>query len=129
VQATAIAPEPLAGTTTGTLRAALERALALGGRPVHRLGSAGTSVTFTIAGSDAATLLLDRHPPMICGGDEPAEIAIDLAEEQGERFLCGELTLPTDVLMGAVATRGPVRRYLALDPVLRALLARVAAED
>jgi hypothetical protein len=109
------------------LRAALERALALGGRPVHRLGSAGTSVTFCVDGEPpaAVTLLLDRHPPVVVSGDEAAEIAIHLSSEQAIAFIRGELILPNEIMSGAVGARGPVRRYLGADPVLRALLLRV----
>jgi len=108
------------------LRAALERAVAFGGRPVYRLGSARTSVTFSVEGHpDAAvTLLLDRHPPEVLSGDEPAEVAIDFSREQAEVFVRGELILPNEIMAGAVLARGPVRSYLRADPVLRALLVR-----
>lgn len=108
------------------LRAALERAIAFGGRSVHRLGSARTSVTFSIDGHpDAAvTLLLDRHPPEVVPGHEPAEVAIEFSREQAEAFLRGELVLPNEIMAGAVLARGPVRSYLRTDPVLRALLVR-----
>ena len=111
------------------LRAALGRALELGGRPVHRLGSAGTSVTFAIDDEPdpVVTLLLDRHPPEIRPGNEPAEVAIAFSRDQARAFLRGELILPNEILSGAVGTRGPVRRYLVADPVLRGLLARVRA--
>ena len=109
------------------LRPCIERALALGGRPVHRLGSAGTSVTFRVLPSEelSVTLLLDRHPPEVVDGSEPAEITIELDGDQAERFARGELVLPNCILRGEVACRGPVRKYLTLDPILRALLARV----
>ncbi|HEX6391787.1 MAG TPA: hypothetical protein VFZ89_20135, partial [Solirubrobacteraceae bacterium] len=60
------------------LHVALERALALGGRAVHRLGSAHTSVTYEILDEEGAavTLLLDRHPPVVVNGEEPAEVTI-----------------------------------------------------
>jgi len=112
------------------LPSALERALAFGGRPVHRLGSAGTSVTFAVvADPTAVTLLLDRHPPVVRGGEDPAEITIELSREQALCFLRGELKLPTEILSGTVTFRGPVRRYLGFDPVLRALLARGAGRE
>jgi hypothetical protein len=116
-----------ASDVAAELRSALGRALALGGRPVHRLGSAGTSVTFCVGGDPAAavTLLLDRHPPVVVSGDEAAEIAIHLSPEQAAAFVRGELILPNEIMSGAVGARGPVRRYLGADPVLRALLLRV----
>jgi len=61
------------------LRERLERALKAGGRPVDRLGGAETSVTFKISGGEETiTLLLDRQPPEVVDGDEPAEITIEL---------------------------------------------------
>lgn len=116
-----------ASDVADALHAALERAIALGGRPVHRLGSAGTSVTFEVGGNaaDAVTLLLDRHPPAVHPGEEAAEITIHLTVEQGIAFTQGELILPNALMSGAVSASGPVRRYLGADPVLRALLGRV----
>jgi len=108
------------------LTAALEAALALGGRPVYRLGSAHTSVTYEILGEDGAavTLLLDRHPPEVVDGDEPAEVTISFTSAQAVRFLRGEMILPNELLAGNVASRGPVRRYLRVDPILRGLFGR-----
>lgn len=114
-------------TSRGTdLRPCIERALGLGGRPVHRLGSAGTSVTFRVLPAEelSVTLLLDRRPPAVVDGSEPAEITIELDADQAHRFSRGELVLPNCILRGEVACRGPVRRYLAFDPILRALLGR-----
>lgn len=113
------------------LRGSLERAFDLGGRRVHRLGSAKTSVTFEVDGSAerSITLLLDRHPPEIADGAEDAEITIELSGEQADRFARGELVLPNCLLRGEVASRGPVRKYLALDPILRSLLARAHDAD
>jgi hypothetical protein len=109
---------------TGGLRASLERALAMGGRPVHRLGGAGTSVTFHVAGGESVTLLLDRRPPVVAPAGEPAESTVHLDAEQARQFARGELVLPNCLLSGTVDARGPIRKYLALDPVMRALLAR-----
>ncbi len=110
------------------LRESVERALDLGGRPVHRLGSAGTSVTFLVVEAEemSLTLLLDRHPPEVVDGSEPAEITIELTPEQAARFARGELILPNCILRGEVPCRGPVRKYLAFDPILRALLGRAS---
>jgi hypothetical protein len=35
----------------------------------------------------------------------------------------GQLNIPCEALSGAVRYRGPVRKYLTVDPVLRHLLA------
>lgn len=108
------------------LREAVERALGLGGRPVLRLGSAGTSVRFVVGGDvgGAVTVLLDRHPPVVVNGGEPAEITIELDVGQAELFAGGRLVLPNCLLRGEVGCRGPVRKYLGFDPILRALLGR-----
>jgi hypothetical protein len=111
------------------LRDSLERALELGGRGVDRLGAAGTSVTFEVAGAESVTLLLDRRPPVVTGGDEPAEITVEFDADQAALFASGELVLPNAVLRGEVACSGPVRKYLALDPIVRALLGRANAPE
>lgn len=91
-----------------------------------RLGRAGTSVAFRI-GDDAvssATLLLDRQPPEVRDGSEPAEVIIELTHDAAARFLRGELVLGTAIYSGLVTCRGPVRRYLGVDPILRGRLLR-----
>jgi hypothetical protein len=121
-------PEPTDAPTDAAseLVSALQHALALGGRPVYRLGSAHTSVTYEIVDEDGAavTLLLDRHPPAIVDGNEPAEVTIAFTRAQAVRFLRGEMILPNELLAGNVTARGPVRRYLRVDPILRGLFAR-----
>lgn len=101
-------------------------ALELGGSAVHRLGPAGTSARFVVAGADerSVTLLLDRQPPQVVRGQEPAEIRIDFDTEQATLFSKGELIVPNCIVGGEVSYRGPVRKYLRVDPILRALLAR-----
>lgn len=113
---------------TASLRAALERALQGDEHRVRRLQHAGTSVRFRIAGSDAAvTLLLDRAPAQIELSGGPAEIEIELTEQQLRQFITGDLPMPAAVVGGAVAVRGPIRKYLTVDPIIRGLLAEVAA--
>ncbi|XAY07340.1 hypothetical protein DSM112329_04221 [Paraconexibacter sp. AEG42_29] len=70
-----------------------------------------------------ATLLLDRHPPAVTGDDEPGQVALDLTPEQAEAYRSGRLNVPNEAFSGAITFRGPVRLYLAVDPVLRHLLA------
>ena len=112
---------------SGHLRRALLRAIESGegSRAVHRLGSAATSVTFHIEGHGRVTLLLDRRPPMLTD-DEPGEITIELDVDQARRFSAGELVLSNHLLQGTVIAWGPVRKYLAVDPIVRALLTRSA---
>ena len=116
------------GVTAGDsgLRARVERALERGDRSVRRLSSAGTSVNLRCPErpGDSVTLLLDRDPPEIAGGDEPAEIVIELTARQADLFVAGELVLPTEIAAGRVAYHGPVRKFMAVAPVLRHLLAQ-----
>jgi hypothetical protein len=100
-------------------------------RAALRLSSANTSVTFTCAGhpGEGVTLLLDRRPPAVVGEDEPAEIGIELTEEQCARFAAGQLVLSTAIVAGLVTYRGPVRKFMAVAPILRGLLTRLRAEQ
>ncbi len=113
------------------LRDSLQRALLTEGNAVRRLSSAGTSVTFLVVDAPelSVTLLLDRDPPEVADASQPAEITIELVEEQADRLARGELPLPTCMHRGDVAFSGPVRRYLPFDPVLRALLARQSGNE
>jgi hypothetical protein len=109
------------------LRDRLTSALGTDDPRINRLGVAGTSVCFQVAHDpeQSATVLLDRVPPAVLAGDEPAEITIELDEAQAERLARGGLSLPPALLAGQIAYRGPVRKYLMVDPVLRALLADI----
>jgi putative sterol carrier protein len=78
---------------------------------------------------EAATLMLDRRPPELADGDEPADVVIELSPDQAVRFLKGHLALPAAVLAGKVAAYGEVRKYLAVDPILRELLAGEKREE
>jgi hypothetical protein len=111
------------------LRRNLERVLASGDARLVRLSAAETSVSFrTRNAPDASvTILLDRHPPVLTDGDEPAEITIELTAAQARRLARGALLLPNALIGGEVAYTGPVRKYLAVDPVLRSLLAGLDA--
>lgn len=108
----------------GWLRDAVERALRGDERTSHRLAKAQTTVAFVVVDepTESVTVLLDRRPPQVAPDDEPAEVTFELTAAQAERFARGELHLPNAVLFGDVAAYGPVRKYLAKDPVLRALL-------
>jgi phospholipid/cholesterol/gamma-HCH transport system ATP-binding protein len=111
------------GNAEVSIRGALERALSSGLSGVRRLSYARTSVRFSVAGrGPEATLLLDREPPEVAGPDEPAEIEIVLSAEDVSDFVTGALPMPTGVLTGAVSSRGPIRKYLEVDPILRGLL-------
>lgn len=107
----------------------LAAVFASGDPRLARLSAADTSVLFQFVGAPQAsvTLLLDRHPPALAGGDEPAEIMLELTPEQGVQLLNGALAAPAALLAGRIPYRGPVRKYLAIHPVLRGLLTDLAA--
>jgi hypothetical protein len=115
------------GTTVLTDR--LKRVLASGDPRLERLSSAGTSVSFQITGAPHAsvTMLLDRRPPALARGHEPAEITLELTREQEAALARGRLSAPTALLGGKIPYRGPVRKYLAIHPVLSGLLADLDA--
>ncbi len=96
---------------------------------VQRLTASGTSLAVMVTERPEAsvTVLLDRTPPTVVRGIEPAEIAIELSLDAAVRFARGQLSLPTELMSGRIAYRGPVRKYLAVDPVLRSLLASLDA--
>lgn len=123
---------PAAGSEAGAahLRRNLERVLASGDARLIRLSAAETSVSFqTIDDPDASvTILLDRHPPVLADGHEPAEITIELTAAQATRLARGALLLPNALIAGDVRYTGPVRKYLAVDPVLRSLLAGLTTQ-
>jgi phospholipid/cholesterol/gamma-HCH transport system ATP-binding protein len=106
------------------LRGALERAVALTGPELRRVGHADTSVAFTVTGRPeaAATLVLDRHACHVVGGGTDAEVEIVLTAEQADAFAAGRLPMTAAVVADAVGVAGPVRRYLEVDIVLRRLL-------
>ena len=104
--------------------ARIVRALASPDPRIRRLAAAETSVTFVNldAPDDSVTLLLDRDPPVAAGGHEPAEITIEMSAKQYELFSRGAFSLPAALMAGQASYRGPVRKYLSVDPVLRGLL-------
>lgn len=109
------------------LRDRLERAFARPGPRLQRLAAAGTTVCFLVRGvPDAAvTLFLDRQPPCVISTAEPAEVTIELSPTQAGALARGTLSLPPALWAGEISFSGQVRRYLAVDPVLRAMLLEV----
>jgi hypothetical protein len=107
------------------LRRRLEAALDLEADDPRRLrlSVANTSVTFDVLGGESVTVLLDRNPPIVTDGSEPAEVTISLDPELADRFSQGAISLPPKLLAGAARCHGPVRKYLMVDAVLRGLLA------
>lgn len=119
---------PAAAESAGVLRAALARALASDSPAVGRLSYARTSVTFTIndpvtaSDTEQITLLLDRRPAELCRHPQPAEIEITLTPNQATRLANGQLPMPAATINGEINHRGPIRKYLEIDPILRGLL-------
>jgi len=110
------------------LREALERFVAGDGPAQLRVTRAGTTVRFLVEDDEVATvtLLLDRRPAATLAGAAgaagAAEITVRLTARQARAMARGELVLPTAVLEGKVRATGPVRKYLAVEPILRARL-------
>jgi ABC-type transporter Mla maintaining outer membrane lipid asymmetry ATPase subunit MlaF len=111
-------------TAAGALHRSLTLALASEQPAVGRLRYARTSVRFVVGG-EGVTLLLDRSPPAVGDADEPAEIEIDLSPEQAMAFARGGISLVEALIRDDVVARGPVRRYMEVDPILRRLLGLV----
>jgi ABC-type transporter Mla maintaining outer membrane lipid asymmetry ATPase subunit MlaF len=112
-----------------TVRQALHEVVATESVIVGRLSYARTSVRFNIGSPEnSVTLLLDRRPPALGGADEPAEIEISLSVEQAQRFAAGQLPMSAAIVRGLIGVRGPVRRYMEVDPIVRGLL-RTRAEE
>lgn len=121
--------ESQSGRAAEKLRARLAGALARRDQPaVRRLRSAATSVTFRVEGSGSVTILLDRDPPEVATDEEPAEIDILLSDEQAGAFSDGQLPLSMAIVGGEVECRGPVRKYLVVDAILRTILKRAHAD-
>jgi phospholipid/cholesterol/gamma-HCH transport system ATP-binding protein len=106
---------------------ALSRGLQSGHPSVDRLRHARTSIRFTIE-DEAVTLLLDRTPPEVTEGDEPAEIEITLTPEQAARYAAGKLPIPRAVVTGTVRSRGPVRKYLEVDAIVQWLIGETGSD-
>lgn len=110
------------------LLGALDGVLARGGGPVARLRRADTSVAFHLGGSETITCLLDRSPIEV-HTNAPAEIDIEIPLHLIGAFVQGRLPMTAMVIEEAVRTRGPVRRYLRIDPILRNLLLEMSGAD
>lgn len=112
-----------------SMRERVERVLEREGSAVQRLGEAGTSITFVVLGGEQepVTLLLDRVPPQLATAQD-SEITVELDADHAQRFMRGQLVLSTCLIEGGASCRGPIRKYLVVDPILRRLLAVVDAD-
>ena len=86
-----------------------------------RLRGAGTSVCLRTRSGGGVTLLLDREPPLVRPGVEPAEAVIELDDEDFVAVIAGDALLPVVLASGDARCDGPVRRFLAVTPVMRTL--------
>lgn len=113
------------------LRECIQQVFAGGDLRLDRLSRAATSVCFCVLDdpSQSVTVLLDRNPPSVVSGEEPAEITIELGGADADALARGALVLPPALHTGRIAYRGPVRKYLMVDPVLRSLLAALDVDD
>ena len=117
------------GERGGRLRARLERALSTADPRLERLAHAMTSVCVRVTDDreESVTLLLDRNPPQVVDGTEPAEITIELTGSEAQAMADGELVLAPELYGGQIPYRGPIRKFLVVEPVLRAILAGLDA--
>jgi len=115
---------------SSSLRHAHEQAFASGRRSVPRLVHAGTTVAFHVDGrpEESFSVRLDRRPCEVVDL-EPSEVELFLSPEQAHEAAQGSLSLVGAVLSGAVEHRGPVRRYLEVEPIIRGILAEEAGND
>jgi hypothetical protein len=111
-----------------SMRERVQRVLDQDGTAVQRLGEAGTSVTFVDSGGrqEPVTLLLDRVPPQLAAAQH-SEITVELDADRAQSFMRGQLVMSTCLIEGGASCRGPIRKYLVVDPILRRLLAVVEA--
>lgn len=93
-----------------------------------RIARARTSVHVVIVDpvtgeGSGPVLMCDRPRPSVSLDGGPAESAIYLTPEQARRYCAGELQLATALVAGEVRATGPARKFLVVEPILRALIA------
>lgn len=87
-----------------------------------RMRAAGTTVCLRPrAGGSGVTLLLDRDPPQARPVAEPAETLIELDREDFAAVIAGDALLPVVLASREARCEGPVRRFLAITPVMHRL--------
>ena len=93
-----------------------------------RLARARTSVAIQV-GDDprsGVTLRCEGNGASVERAVRPAEVGIQLTAEQASRFGHGRLALPVLLVEGEIACSGPVRRFLAVEPILRSLIRSIS---
>jgi hypothetical protein len=106
------------------LRELLDDAAA--GQPSQCPSRARTSVAISIQDDEGATtpwavVRLDRQPVAVEAGGGRAEIQLTFPRETLREFLRGDRQLALTIARGEVAFQGPVRKFLRITPILRAL--------
>jgi hypothetical protein len=97
----------------------------------RRLALADTTVRIELADEEdlALTLLLDRTPIEVVDGSGDAEVGLTIASIDLERLWLEDFHLPMAIVRGRVLTRGPVRKFLRVMPIVRGLNARLNDPD
>lgn len=97
----------------------------------RRLPKAHTTVTFLVtdAQEESFELLLDRRPPEVGDATNDAEATVRLSHDQLIRFAAGRFLIANALLDGELTWSGPIRKYLAVDAILRGGLRRADEED
>jgi phospholipid/cholesterol/gamma-HCH transport system ATP-binding protein len=126
---TAILP-PGALAVADELESALAGALATDHLAVGRLRYAHTTVELAVIGGGRPVVLqLDRDPPCVAPCSDRAEIRVEFTPEQALLFIGGRLRLGSVLQAGRLRFSGPLRKFLEVEPILRALLAAVSDAD
>ncbi|WP_372788100.1 hypothetical protein [Paraconexibacter sp.] len=87
-----------------------------------RLCRADSTVHIHVGDGCGVTLRLDRMPPEAEAGIVgSAEIEIDCTPAQLDAHVAGERTLGQEIMDRQVTYVGPVRKFLAISPILRGL--------
>ncbi len=92
-------------------------------RLANRLAVANTSVRIELADEPdlAIALLLDSDGVRVVHGDTPTETVLSLSSVDLERLRSDHFNLPMAIARGRVAATGPVRKFLRVMPIVRAL--------
>jgi phospholipid/cholesterol/gamma-HCH transport system ATP-binding protein len=97
---------------------------------VRRLLNADTTVAFAVGRAQPFTLRLDGAAPEVrTDGVEAAAVHIELTDEQADAVSSGASSIALIAAAGELASRGPLRNYLEVDPTLRWLLSGATGLD
>lgn len=96
-----------------------------------RLALAGTTITITLSDEPdlSTTLMLDRSPIEVVLGTHEAEAQMWIASVDLQRTWSPDFYLPMAIAKGRVRIAGPVRRFLRVVPIMRAVCEPAAADD